>query len=86
MSRKLVSQTLVPMYTQIYVPRVEGRYFYAVPRAPLAPGAGHWTQCHQNGQPEEVSGTAALAALRTSHQGHEENVRWEKRTSPADSR
>ena len=43
--------------------------------ASLAAGARHWTQRDKNGEPAQVSGTAALAALRTGHQGHEENVR-----------
>ncbi len=47
----------------------------SVSGAPLAAGARHWTQCDKNGQPAQVSGTASLAALRTGHQGHEENVR-----------
>jgi len=49
--------------------------YWLVLGASLAAGARHWTQCDKNGEPAQVSGTAALAALRTGHQGHEENVR-----------
>ena len=48
--------------------------FLSVPGAQLASGEGDRCGCHQDRESEEVPCEAAVAALRTGHQGDEQVI------------